>query len=726
MSKNGLWVVLFIIFCSTSLVLAQDSENTLSEIFISPKGDFILRYPSDWRVLQSQDSVVSFRRAPDERFTIGFVAGHTLEASVSLSDMLDNMTGEGAVVQEPIRRFISNGNLAATAMVTYADEPLATNDVFTVTLNGMAFRSVLYAPVETRDELVEIVVAMLASLQAPRHHPAGTISTSDNPALPQRFTSEDGALSFDFPADWHVLEWIDEENQFTRIYLYGMSSTAGLVELSVDMSEDTNVSLVDYLNVGGLSSPFATESLTGLPLNGYPLVRYQVDDPLIPFQSGLHLGMDRGGAYVQLEAQPQALADPAIEPLMMDILSSISLNQLPPAAPRRGFRLEDRVMQVDLPQRYESEDGQLSFAYPAGWRVHQNEDDLVLISSDDFYLLGAFPMQGDSVRRVLLDYQRSNGEQSTRANSPQQFLFGDRLAGYTLVDAPNQPLNILYATKSQGMLIYINANFEARDPETETTLLAILVSAEAAAPPAGGTMTRTDDPDFPLLYTSANNALSFRLPSGWDVMERQQAEDIDFMLLPPESAAPAEPIAFYYSTGVRQSLQDVAMLGYSDVLYDSFETTHFQTNGHKGIRVDMQNEAITYLQTLNLGIDLEDGRMLMVRIGGAELGQYDWESLFMDLFASVELPDGTAPTSPAAPESGADCTLSAPGNVNLRGGPGTQFGIAGTLAAGTASQATGQTTGSDGFVWWQLTSGYWVRADVVNEAGNCDGLPAVP
>jgi hypothetical protein len=40
--------------------------------------------------------------------------------------------------------------------------------------------------------------------------------------------------------------------------------------------------------------------------------------------------------------------------------------------------------------------------------------------------------------------------------------------------------------------------------------------------------------------------------------------------------------------------------------------------------------------------------------------------------------------------------------------------------------ADAQAIGSDGYIWWRLTSGLWVRSDVVSEIGDCDQLPDAP
>jgi hypothetical protein len=70
------------------------------------------------------------------------------------------------------------------------------------------------------------------------------------------------------------------------------------------------------------------------------------------------------------------------------------------------------------------------------------------------------------------------------------------------------------------------------------------------------------------------------------------------------------------------------------------------------------------------------------------------------------------------------CTVTAAGNVNLRSGPGTVYGRSGGIAAGDSKNPVGQAVGVDGYVWWQLSNGSWVRADVVNAAGSCDKLPS--
>lgn len=60
-----------------------------------------------------------------------------------------------------------------------------------------------------------------------------------------------------------------------------------------------------------------------------------------------------------------------------------------------------------------------------------------------------------------------------------------------------------------------------------------------------------------------------------------------------------------------------------------------------------------------------------------------------------------------------------------RSAPGPEFRDTGFVPEGQ-NAADAQSIGTDGYVWWRMTSGLWVRSDVVSEIGDCDQLPAVP
>jgi plastocyanin len=70
------------------------------------------------------------------------------------------------------------------------------------------------------------------------------------------------------------------------------------------------------------------------------------------------------------------------------------------------------------------------------------------------------------------------------------------------------------------------------------------------------------------------------------------------------------------------------------------------------------------------------------------------------------------------------CSISSTNNVNLRSSPSTDGQQLGTLNAGQTATVTGQTTGADGYIWYQLEGGSFVRSDVVTTSGVCGDLPA--
>ena len=77
-------------------------------------------------------------------------------------------------------------------------------------------------------------------------------------------------------------------------------------------------------------------------------------------------------------------------------------------------------------------------------------------------------------------------------------------------------------------------------------------------------------------------------------------------------------------------------------------------------------------------------------------------------------------------DSMGDCTVSAlSGSVNLRSGASTSMEIAGTLTGTDEAIVNGQARGSDGFIWWSLARGSWVRSDIVAETGDCESVPTV-
>ena len=64
-------------------------------------------------------------------------------------------------------------------------------------------------------------------------------------------------------------------------------------------------------------------------------------------------------------------------------------------------------------------------------------------------------------------------------------------------------------------------------------------------------------------------------------------------------------------------------------------------------------------------------------------------------------------------------------DVNIRQSPTTSSAVVGVLSANTSTQIDGQRMGDDGFVWWRVVGGGWVRSDTVSEGSATDSIPTV-
>jgi hypothetical protein len=91
-------------------------------------------------------------------------------------------------------------------------------------------------------------------------------------------------------------------------------------------------------------------------------------------------------------------------------------------------------------------------------------------------------------------------------------------------------------------------------------------------------------------------------------------------------------------------------------------------------------------------------------------------------YASGGVSVSPAPTTAQSLPAAVSCSIGSDRTVNMRSGPGTTFNEAGQIVAGVTVQGNGQAIGGDGYTWWRLTNGAWVRGDVVNAATNCSSL----
>ncbi len=71
------------------------------------------------------------------------------------------------------------------------------------------------------------------------------------------------------------------------------------------------------------------------------------------------------------------------------------------------------------------------------------------------------------------------------------------------------------------------------------------------------------------------------------------------------------------------------------------------------------------------------------------------------------------------------CTVTAGSDVNVRASASTSAARIGVIRGGESMAVDGTTMGSDGKVWYRVSSGGFVRSDVVKTTGDCTALPSV-
>jgi oligopeptide transport system substrate-binding protein len=108
--------------------------------------------------------------------------------------------------------------------------------------------------------------------------------------------------------------------------------------------------------------------------------------------------------------------------------------------------------------------------------------------------------------------------------------------------------------------------------------------------------------------------------------------------------------------------------------------------------------------------------------------RYDFYSIGDTVVQQNPPPQQQTPASTPEPFSGNvaavddSCTLTTSFRVNLRGGPGTNYERLRVLPIFNAYGGIGSAQGEDGFKWWQLDNGGWVRGDLVDASPACEGV----
>lgn len=170
----------------------------------------------------------------------------------------------------------------------------------------------------------------------------------------------------------------------------------------------------------------------------------------------------------------------------------------------------------------------------------------------------------------------------------------------------------------------------------------------------------------------------------------------------------------------------------------SFLLVGFDSEGNLIIQNNSDDDENTF-DSVQLDVDLDDPQHLIMIARGDTLDIYvngeltltDYEIYEVrGIYGVAQLTDSTSSECEVRDiwvydtpffEAGV-CNVVASGNVNKRSGPGTNFDRDGQMNSGETLEVESQTEGDDGFVWYELEDGSYVREDIISLVGDCSDI----
>ncbi|MEP7293995.1 MAG: hypothetical protein ABI835_19570, partial [Chloroflexota bacterium] len=432
------------------------------------------------------------------------------------------------------------------------------------------------------------------------------------------------------------------------------------------------------------------------------------------------------------------------------------------------------TMETDgaMTQTYITPDESYSIRYPAGWTVRESAGitqffsegsegaseissgymGILLLTQDD---LEAQDILGDNIQDLVTNIAAENVSPD---ETTLDLSIGDHPAARIQIEVPDSNSDNLLIGVDYGngqMFVMLGITYEGELDALEPILLAMLESIQIPA-----TSDESDNGEAtPAVATEAVEALpvvtstseggeytvSVSVPESWHATPLSLSGGAAIALLasPPNNVG--GDIKFPAHTGGGGTPQAVAN---SFIGFITGTVTEFEVNGRPAARLDgMSGDNVI----LYIVVTTSSGDFALASFYGTAEQMAAQETAMLAIAATVTTGDPNAtieveatpkptrtptaiatsaptqavsPSETAVPTTAAACTVSASSAVNLRTGAGTQFERAGTLDARNAQSINGQAT-VDGFVWWRLESGNWVRSDVVQATGNCAAVPTV-
>ncbi len=428
-----------------------------------------------------------------------------------------------------------------------------------------------------------------------------------------------------------------------------------------------------------------------------------------------------------------------------------------------------------LDKLYQAPDGGFAFAFPHEWRLSVADDNVVQLSS----LTGAFfvdiagPEAYDITYSVPLPVDRARATMALRMSYDigdlTPLTVGDlEAAQYTYITGDGDEGYLLVVALAPGVFVYMDVVYpNGFDEALDVTMLAL-----AATFTTEGQVALPETPPTLVEEPAGAPETLDNMGGGWQAVVGE-LEDTG-LIGSGGSLVFQEDYAFFSGTGYwftplarNRPFADIVMAGqleFTPSTGSEFDACMLIARTRTGANNDavahldigLTNDGLVFLSDYDEDRDDEDRAFELSRqtvpldaphdilfiAQGDQLTVYVDGELMMEAITVFER-TGTYGISLLAQGAGASCQghdiwvyevpfvepgvceVRVSGNVNRRGGPGTDNPVAGQVTPGQNPHVSGQAEDAAGYTWWQLEDGGWVREDVVNAVGDCRSVPVV-
>ncbi len=700
-----LWLISFLLLALGTATVPALAQTTRIKTFTSSDGVFTFAYPGDWHFVGTKPTEATGKNA-DQTITavITYPAVSVKGPSNTPLQYLQSAASDMA-------KYLTNPQVKAlkigawdAARLDAASPQFGGITSFAVAYPDHLVSMMFLGKVEALQQADETLLAMVGSfvpvsklstgtagplteaVESSLQPKGATVSTSSAQveALTKTFTAGNGTFSMKYPAGWTAID-VDPGTVALR-------NSDGLIFVGGFPAGDASVAPRDYL--GGL---LGDATFTDLEVNGRPATRID-NSKTLRGGGGLLINFDGTYAYFNWIGTQEQIRK--ADATMMAMAQTFELND---------EAVANTIAAEPLTKTLSGNGGAFSIMYPTDWTSEVGDNGIVEFINNDLKFFVAYPT-GNATRLTPRDYLAILVQDGPITEFE---LNGMKAARIDNSEALNGGSAIMLEVNGKFAYFYWRGGTDEQRKQAEPTLMAMIdsfqvnISADDLAAGAADQLTET--------FTAANKAYSFKYPTIWTFKPINGGAAIAFSNA--DQSLNGQILYGQAGRSARQYLVDlVTGNGAPASLVQEF------TLGGRSAAI---SSAVTdnYIAHL-IGVDFDGGNVLIVAALGSSKAVVEAEPMLMALAASFQ-PAGSKGDTASSTPTVVDCGVSASVATNLRSGPGTTFAKAGSLAAGASASVTGQATGADGKVWYQLDTGTWVRSDLVASSGDCDLLPTI-